>query len=59
MNNIPDLRTTIYWSPALRIDSTGIATVEFYTSDSPSSYNIEIEGITTEGKVCRYQGGMR
>lgn len=54
-DNKPDLRTTIYWSPSLKFDAEGKALVEFYTSDSPSSYNVEIEGITTEGKVCRYQ----
>lgn len=50
-SNIPDLRTTILWNPALQFDSTGKATVEFYTSDSPSSYNLEIEGITTKGDI--------
>lgn len=50
-SNIPDLRTTIYWNPALIFDSEGKATVEFFTSDSPSSFNVEIEGVTTKGEI--------
>lgn len=50
-NHIPDLRTTIYWNPVLPIDSTGKATVEFYTSDSSSPYNVEIEGVSKNGKI--------
>lgn len=57
-NELPDIRTTVYWNPKLSIGDSGVATVEFYTTDSPTSYNIEIEGITTEGKVCRYAGNM-
>lgn len=53
-DNKPDLRTTIYWNPALKLDSVGKTSIEFYTSDFPSSYNVEIEGITKEGKACRY-----
>lgn len=49
-----DLRTTIYWNPAMAIDSTGCATVEFYTTDGSNQYAVEIEGVTADGKVCRY-----
>lgn len=57
-NQLPDIRTTVYWNPKLSIDETGMTNVEFYTTDSPTSYNIEIEGVTTEGKVCRYTGNL-
>ncbi len=50
----PDLRTTIYWNPALKLDATGTANVEFYTNDKKTSQHVIIEGITTEGRVCRY-----
>lgn len=50
-NHIPDLRTTIYWNPNLIFDSTGKATVEFFTSDSPSTYNAELEGINEKGEI--------
>lgn len=50
-SNIPDLRTTIYWNPNLVVDSTGKATVEFFTSDSPATYNAELEGINEKGEI--------
>ena len=50
----PDYRTTLYWNPTVKLDDTGQATVEFYTSDAPADYDITIEGITQTGKiVCR------
>ena len=51
---VPDYRTTLYWNPTVKLDDTGQATVEFYTSDAPVDYDITIEGITQTGKiVCR------
>ena len=50
----PDYRTTLYWNPTVKLDDTGQAIVEFYTSDAPADYDITIEGITHTGKiVCR------
>lgn len=48
----PDIRTTIYWKPDVVIKS-GKARFSFYTADPPSSYNVVIEGVTSEGKVFR------
>lgn len=48
----PDLRTTIYWKPDVTVKD-GKARFSFYTADSPSSYNVVIEGVTSEGKVFR------
>ena len=51
---VPDYRTTLYWNPTVKLDDTGQATIEFYTSDAPADYDITIEGITQTGKiVCR------
>lgn len=54
----PDKRTTLYWNPDLKFNKEGKAFVEFYTSDHPSSYNIEIEGISSKGIACRFLGNM-
>ncbi|WP_297451249.1 TonB-dependent receptor [uncultured Alistipes sp.] len=54
----PDLRTTIHWVPSLETDSTGAARIGFYTSDDPSSYRIEIEGVADDGTICRYSGDL-
>ena len=50
---VPDYRTTLYWNPTVKLDDTGQATVEFYTSDAPVNYDITIEGITQTGKIVR------
>ncbi len=51
---IPDLRTTIYWNPALQTDKRGATTFEFYTSDAPqTTYSVIIEGITADGRIIR------
>ena len=50
---VPDYRTTLYWNPAVELDETGRATVEFYTSDALADYNVIIEGVTYNGKIIR------
>ncbi len=52
-DNKPDLRTTICWDPCIKTDSTGVATVKFYTADRPSTYDITLEGVTQGGELCR------
>ena len=48
---VPDYRTTLYWNPAVELDETGHATVEFYTSDAPADYSIMVEGVSQQGKI--------
>ncbi|HUW92563.1 MAG TPA: hypothetical protein VMV74_05330 [Bacteroidales bacterium] len=48
---IPDFRNTLFWSPELKTDASGKMTVEFWTSDFSSEYLIDLEGITSQGKV--------
>ena len=50
---VPDYRTTLYWNPTVKLDDTGQATVEFYTSDAPADYDISIEGVTQNGKIIQ------
>ncbi len=52
----PDLRTTIHWDPAVKIDSTGVAKVQFYTADKDSFYNVVLEGVAADGTPCHYEG---
>ena len=49
-----DKRTTIHWEPNIRLNEKGEAGLSFYTADRPSTYTIVIEGVTDDGKVCRY-----
>jgi hypothetical protein len=53
--NQPDLRTTVAWVPAVQFDDEGRATIEFYTADRVTDYDVVIEGITNDGRPCSVQ----
>ncbi len=48
---VEDYRTTLYWDPDIRTDSTGLAKISFYCSDVSSTFHLVVEGISTEGKI--------
>ncbi|MFO7668156.1 MAG: hypothetical protein R6W31_00720 [Bacteroidales bacterium] len=48
-----DYRNTIYWNPLVRTDSTGFTQVAFYNSDETGENRIVVEGVTSDGKLCR------
>jgi hypothetical protein len=50
-SRIPDFRNTLYWNPAVKFDKDGKARVEFWTSDFASDFEINIQGISPEGKM--------
>lgn len=50
-STIPDFRNTIYWNPSLKPGKEGWIRAEFWTSDVVSDYEINIQGITSEGKI--------
>lgn len=58
MNGIPDLRSTIYWHPAIVCDNEGKATVEFFMADNTGTCTMILEGVTPQGKPFRYQGNL-
>ena len=45
-SKIPDNRTTIYWNPEIKIDSTGKAKVSFYNSDLKGEALIRVSGVS-------------
>ncbi len=47
---VPDLRSCIYWNPALKLDQNGMATVKFQTGDVTGKFVAEVRGYTTDGK---------
>ncbi len=49
-NRIPDLRNTLYWNPSVKTDMNGEALTEFWTSDLPGTYIINIQGISAAGE---------
>ncbi|MDR1743066.1 MAG: TonB-dependent receptor plug domain-containing protein [Dysgonamonadaceae bacterium] len=48
----PDLRTTIYWNPNVKFTG-GKAQLSFYSADTPSTYSVIVEGISSDGKLIR------
>jgi hypothetical protein len=48
---IPDFRNTLYWNPSVKPDKNGKTRIEFWTSDIISDYIINIQGITSEGRL--------
>lgn len=52
----PDLRTTLFWKPDIKLSEKGRAKIDFYTADGYSTYSVVIEGITTDGRLIRTDG---
>lgn len=50
-SRIPDFRNTIYWNPSVKLNSKGKARIDFWTSDFVSDFEVNIQGITQEGKT--------
>jgi TonB-dependent SusC/RagA subfamily outer membrane receptor len=46
-----DDRTTLFWKSDISSNIDGEAEVEFYSSDIPGEYLIQVEGITSNGQV--------
>lgn len=47
----PDFRPTLYWDPEFKL-TEGATNLEFFTSDELSRFDVFIEGITKNGKIC-------
>ncbi len=54
-----DIRNTIWWNPLVRTDSTGVAIETFYQSDETGEMKIVVEGVTSDGKLCRGIGNYK
>ena len=53
-NPSPDLRTTLYWNPKLRVEG-GKAEVTFFSSDVSSKFLVTLQGVTNDGCVVSKQ----
>jgi hypothetical protein len=45
----PDLRTTLFWEPDIKVENNKDALLNYYNSDNPSKVKVIVEGITTGG----------
>lgn len=50
-SRIPDFRNTIYWNPSVKLNNEGKARIDFWTSDYVSDFEVNIQGITHEGRI--------
>ena len=50
---LPDLRSTIYWSPNIMTDKTGKASLNFYTAGEHRTYKVVIEELDSRGGLAR------
>ncbi len=48
-----DFRETIYWNPVVQTNKEGIASVEFYNSDAPTTFRAVAEGLGYNGMIGR------
>jgi hypothetical protein len=53
-SRLPDFRNVLYWSPDVQTDTSGQATVEFYTSDMKGKYVAVLQGIDDAGYAGSY-----
>jgi len=47
----PDFRHTLYWNPSVPLTPGQPVDLSFYTSDLCGAFKIDVEGITTDGKM--------
>jgi hypothetical protein len=46
----PDLRNTLFWNPSVKTNRNGEAEIEFWTSDLPGIYTINIKSLSGTGE---------
>jgi len=49
-DNLPDLRSTIYWNPSISLEYNVSKEISFTTGDTPGTYRVILEGMTANGK---------
>ena len=49
-DDLPDLRSTIYWNPSIVLENNERQELRFTTADTPGTYRVTIEGLTENGK---------
>ncbi len=54
-SRIPDFRTTLYWNPSVVTGKDGKAGIEFWSSDVASEYEINIQGVASDGNPVSFR----
>jgi hypothetical protein len=55
----PDLRNTLYWNPSVKTNRNGEVEIEFWTSDLPGIYTINLQGISGTGEKVSLHKSFR
>lgn len=50
-NNLPFFKQLLYWNPNLNLEKNKTANIEFYAPDNTGVFNLNIKGITDDGKI--------
>jgi|WetSurMetagenome_2_1015567.scaffolds.fasta_scaffold00002_34 hypothetical protein len=58
-SNIPDFRNTIYWNPSVIPGKDGRLTLDFWTSDCSSDYEINVQGIDEKGGFVSFRKTLK
>jgi hypothetical protein len=53
-SRLPDFRNLLYWEPDVQTDTSGKATIEFYTSDIKGKYVAVLQGMDDAGYAGSY-----
>ncbi|MFZ5972889.1 MAG: hypothetical protein ACOYXA_14985 [Bacteroidota bacterium] len=51
LNRLPDQRTLLFWNPDMRINADGTGKLEFFTSDVPGEYEVQVQGLDNQGRM--------
>ncbi|MEP6584802.1 MAG: hypothetical protein ABJA90_11065 [Ginsengibacter sp.] len=49
LSHVPDFRNVLQWSPNIKIASGASTQINFYTSDVPGKYVVEVQGVDKNG----------
>jgi hypothetical protein len=50
-SRVPDFRNTVFWNPSVKTDKEGKASVEFWSSDNRTDFELNIQGISPDGSA--------
>lgn len=50
-NRLPDFRELLYWEPQIKVAPEIPAKISFFTGDLTGKFLVEIQGLTTDGKI--------
>ncbi len=57
--SVPDLAETLYWHPLLETDPQGRATIQFELPDSETTFRVQIDGHTDQGRIGSFTTRLR